>query len=121
MSRLIATLHFVSFFSLSLSLSLSLPLLYHKTILDKGIAEDGSNLSGVSAVCSWEDGAGRKAAGAATLANGIVPAITGVPNTAGNAEEAEAVEVELLRTQTLDAVHLSFNLESGRLILLALR
>ena len=99
--------------------ALSLP--HHKTILDRGIAEDGSNLSGVSAVCSWEDGAGRKAAGAATLTNGIVPAVTGVPNLTDTAEEVGPVEVELLRTQTLDVVHLSFNLESGRLILLALR
>lgn len=90
-------------------------------VLDKGIAEDGSNLSGVSAVCSWEDGAGRKAAGAAILANGVEPAVTGVPNLVGNAEEAGPVVLELLRTQTLDSVHLCFNLESGRLILLALR
>lgn len=47
----------------------------------------------------------------------FLPAVGGgaMPNGAGG------VEIELLRTTTLDSVRLSFNLESGQLILLALR
>ena len=88
-------------------------------LLKKGIAEEGSSLSGVSAVCSWEDGLGRKAAGAivSDLPGGGSVAAVGCVAHGGNG----GMELELLRTQTLDSVHLDFNLEAGKLILLALR
>ena len=77
-------------------------------------------MSGVSAVCSWADGSGRKAAGAV---------VTDIPNSGrgpvasiGCVTHGEnGLELELLRTQTLGTVHLEYNLEAGKLILLALR
>ena len=47
----------------------------------------------------------------------FLPAVGG----ASRQEGAGGMTVELLRTTTLDRVHLTFNLESGRLVLLALR
>ena len=77
-------------------------------------------MSGVSAVCSWEDGAGRKAAGT------IITDLPGMEGTAivggvTHGERGASTELELLRTQTLDHVDMLFNWEAGKLILLALR
>lgn len=86
-----------------------------QTHLSEGIAKDGSNLSGVSAVCSWEDEKGRRGGGAVVAdLPSLLTAVGGTPSQDGG-------ELELLRTTTLDKVHLTFNQESGRLILLALR
>ena len=74
----------------------------------------------MSAVCSWADGSGKKAAGAI---------VTDIPNSGrgpmasvGCVPHGEnGLELELLRTHTLNSVHLEYNLEAGKLILLALR
>lgn len=85
----------------------------------KGISQDGSSLSGVSAICSWEDGLGRKAAG--TIITDL-PGMEGVPPTVGGVAHGEVdMTIELLRTQTLDQVNLLFNLEAAKLVLLALK
>lgn len=70
-------------------------------------------------MCSWSDGSGRKAGGA----------IVDIPNngrgpvaSVGCVTHGEGgLELELLRTQTHDCIHLEYNLEAGKLILLALR
>ena len=69
-------------------------------------------------MCSWSDSNGRKAAGA------IVTDISN--NGRGPIASVECVthgdnSLELLRTQTLDSVNLEYNLETGKLILLAFR
>lgn len=90
-------------------------------LLKRGIAEDGSSLSGVSAVCSWEDGQGRKAAG--TIVTDLPGMGPNVPMVAGIAhgQSGSDTTLELLRTQTLDKVNLLFNYEAAKLIYLALR
>lgn len=89
--------------------------------MTKGIAEDGSTLSGVSAVCSWEDGMGRKAAGAiVTDLPGMGPGVAMVGGVAHGGGGGDTT-MELLRTQTLDCVDLLFNFEAAKLIFLALR
>lgn len=75
-------------------------------------------MSGVSAVCSWEDEHGRRGGGAVM---GDLPSLLPVVGGTTRQDGVGGVEVELLRTTTLEKVHLTFNLESGRLILLALR
>ena len=87
----------------------------------KGISEEGSSLSGVSAVCSWEDGLGRKAAG--TIITDL-PGMEGVPAVVEGVAHGEThgnTVIELLRTLTLEEVNLIFNLEAAKLLLLALK
>ncbi|XP_003382357.1 PREDICTED: suppressor of fused homolog [Amphimedon queenslandica] len=89
-------------------------------LLQKGITEEGSCLSGVSAVCSWEDGAGRKAGGAiVTDLPGMGPSISVVGSVAPHGAEG-GTTMELLRTQCLNYVELSFNFEAAKLLFLAL-
>lgn len=52
---------------------------------------------------------------------GDLPSLLPVVGGTTRQDGVGGVEVELLRTTTLEKVHLTFNLESGRLILLALR
>jgi suppressor of fused-like protein len=88
----------------------------------RGVEDEGSGLSGVSAVCSWEDGCGLKAAGSIiTELPGMEgpPAVRGVAHCKGS--EGGDMTIELLRTQTLKDVHLVFNLEAAKLIILALK
>ena len=75
-------------------------------------------MSGVSAVCSWSDGSGRKAAGA--IMTDIPNSGRGPVATVGCVTHGDN-SLELLRTHTLDSVNLEYNLEAGELILLALR
>jgi len=87
--------------------------LYHSSLIlqscvDEGVRVDGSNLSGVSAVCTWEDKEGHSASG------GLMPAVHGMA-------ESLPAAVELLRTISLEQVHLKFNLEAARLLPLAIR
>lgn len=78
--------------------------------MEQGITEDGSDLSGVSAVCSWEDRKGHPAP--AVLQEGVVN--SSMCNRGG-------VELELTGTTQLDTVHMNFNLEAASLLPLAIR
>ena len=84
-----------------------------QSIIDQGVSEDGSNLSGVSAVCSWEDKLGRPGSAlplpSGAIMNGHMPAI----------DQSESVE--LVGMTTLKEIHMKFNLEAAHLIPLALR
>jgi suppressor of fused-like protein len=94
----------------------------NQLLLMRGVEDEGSGLSGVSAVCSWEDGCGLKAAGSIiTELPGMEgpPAVRGVAHCKGS--EGGDMTIELLRTQTLKDVHLVFNLEAAKLIILALK
>ncbi|XP_067657154.1 suppressor of fused homolog [Haliotis asinina] len=142
--------------------------------VDHGIETEGSNLSGVSSRCSWEEPGDpdahsnyndddkenrlveidRRGSGdvdrriitdyeseqiKATLKKGLSNSRSNVPSHGGkddeydhrnqNSSRKESFDstvssegpTELIRTRTLDAVHLKFNLEAGSLLPLALR
>ncbi|NP_001161664.1 suppressor of fused-like protein [Saccoglossus kowalevskii] len=135
--------------------------------VDRGIETDGSNLSGVSAKCSWEDwdefssdSSGTEQSTPhiskfdseqikATLQRGlgqeraVLPPIQPPPSTnnirherdtnqdmldnrkpslGGSSEsDVEGSTMELIRTRSVDGVHLKFNMEAGALIPLALK
>lgn len=75
----------------------------------------------MSAVCSWEDGMGRKAAGAiVTDLPGMGPSISVVGSVAAHGADGGSM-MELLRTQCLDYVELAFNFEAAKLLFLALK
>lgn len=71
-----------------------------RVLVDEGVEAEGSLLSGVSALCLWEDGLGAQ------------PSTTS-PNS--------LIEPELLQITKLEEVHLKFNIEALRLLPLALR
>ena len=71
---------------------------------------DGSDLSGVSAVCSWEDKEGHPA-----------PSLGGKANSPMSNDRGSMTELELTRTTVLDSVHLKFNMEAALLLPLAIR
>lgn len=71
---------------------------------------DGSDLSGVSAVCSWEDKEGRPES-ALSLGG-----VANTPTTNGS-----VTELELTNTTALDSVHVKFNMEAALLLPLAIR
>ena len=64
-----------------------------RELVDEGVAKDGSLLSGVSALCGWEQHS---------------PALS-------------SVEQELVHTVHLQSVHLTFNMEALQLWPLAIR
>nr|4KMD_A Chain A, Sufu [Homo sapiens] len=72
--------------------------------VDKGIETDGSNLSGVSAKCAWDD-------------------LSRPPEDDSLESDSSTAIIphELIRTRQLESVHLKFNQESGALIPLCLR
>lgn len=76
--------------------------------MDEGIHVDGSNLSGVSAVCTWEDRECQS------------PSSDTTPTTL-TMEVADPTSGELLRTASLEQVQLKFNVEAARLLPLAIR
>lgn len=76
--------------------------------MDEGIRLDGSNLSGVSAVCTWEDRDSQS------------PSSDTTPTTL-TMEVADPTSGELLRTASLEQVLLRFNVEAARLLPLAIR
>lgn len=81
-----------------------------QSAIDEGVRRDGSNLSGVSAVCAWEDGQGRPGSALAP------PVVNGHVTVTDQSEAAELVGMA-----TLEGVHMKFNLEAAQLIPLALR
>jgi len=84
------------------------------------VYQDGSNLSGVSGVCSWEDADGIVGIGNvpdSSLAPAPLPEVHQLPP----AEDNGCVAAELIRTRTLDFIHIKFNKESGLLLPLVLR
>ena len=84
-----------------------------QVVVEEGVAKNGSHLSGVSAVCSWEDQLGRP--GSAFLPGHMTNGDThGIRSESG-------VAAELLNTVTLDKVHVKFNVEAARLLPLAIR
>ncbi|ESO96856.1 hypothetical protein LOTGIDRAFT_159604 [Lottia gigantea] len=107
--------------------------------VDQGIEQEGSNLSGVSNRCSWEEPDSEQIK--ATLTKGLSTSHNNLhnplrsentrdneshPNTNQSRKESFDSTVsegpaELTRTRTLDAIHLKFNLEAGLLLPLALR
>ena len=66
-----------------------------RALVDEGVELEGSLLSGVSALCWWEDGQG--------------------------CGHGAHVESELCEAVTLDKVHLKFNIEAMQLLPLAIR
>lgn len=88
-----------------------------QVIVEEGICKDGSHLSGVSAVCSWEDNLGR-------------PGTAFIPGHMTNGDDhvtpADQLEpgigaAELLHTVSLEKVHIKVNLEAANLLPLAIR
>ncbi|KAJ8317173.1 hypothetical protein KUTeg_005077 [Tegillarca granosa] len=105
--------------------------------VDQGIETEGSNLSGVNSKCSWEEpgdlgddfyneddkenilNVDRRGSQDESLPEISDFAITEISH--GNSHLIVRGPNELLRTRSLEAVHLKFNLEAGSLLPLALR
>ena len=89
--------------------------------MDEGVCREGSNLSGVSGVCSWEDADGVVGIGIMADSNLAhappLPEVHQLPP----ADDDGCVAAELIRTRTLDFVHIKFNKESGSLLPLVLK
>ena len=88
-----------------------------QVIVEEGVTRDGSHLSGVSAVCSWEDQLGRP--GSAFIPGHMTNG--GEHVTPADQSETGMGAAELLHTVTLDKVHLKFNMEAAKLLPLAIR
>ena len=81
------------------------------------MAKDGSHLSGVSAVCSWEDQLGRPG-------SAFIPGhMTNGDDHVAPVDQSECGldAAELLHTVMLDKVHLKFNVEAANLLPMAIR
>lgn len=79
---------------------------------ERGFEVEGSNLSGVSARCSWAEQDG---SGLAQLKDGSEC------EEDSNPKHALQESAELMHAKKLDGVHLVFNLEAGSLLPLAIR
>lgn len=88
--------------------------------VDEGVCREGSNLSGVSGVCSWEDAEGMVGIGGVADSS-LVPAPLPEVHQLPPADDNGCVAAELIRTRTLDFVHVKFNKESGSLLPLVLK
>lgn len=81
------------------------------------MAKEGSQLSGVSAVCGWEDQLGRP--GSAFIPGHMTNGDDHV--TPADQSESGLGATELLHTITLEKVHIKFNIEAANLLPLAIR
>ncbi|XP_065156532.1 suppressor of fused homolog [Atheta coriaria] len=100
--------------------------------LERGFELEGSNLSGVSARCSWSDGREKRKDGRITeeeseqiktaLQKGLQSSNIS-NNKCDDVRESSAMleSTELLHVKKLDGIHLVFNLEAGSLLPLAIR
>ena len=88
-----------------------------QVVVDEGVAKDGSHLSGVSAVCSWEDQLGRP--GSAFIPGHMTNGDAQV--TPADQSESGLDAAELLHIIALDKVNLKFNYEAANLLPLAIR
>ncbi|KAJ9584731.1 hypothetical protein L9F63_020936, partial [Diploptera punctata] len=91
--------------------------------VERGIEADGSNLSGVSARCSWADVNAQQlnTVGTSNLdSNENSYKRETLDNNSSN-ELGVLESTELLRSKKLEALHLTFNLEAGILLPLAIR
>ncbi|MGH0134482.1 UNVERIFIED_CONTAM: hypothetical protein FKN15_055036 [Acipenser sinensis] len=106
--------------------------------VDKGIETDGSNLSGVSAKCAWEDlsrppddeddsrsicvrSQPRRLSDKEEGVVSQLPKDGSRKDSLESESSAAIVPHELVRTRQLESVHLQFNQESGTLIPLCLK
>ncbi|GFG39370.1 hypothetical protein Cfor_08323 [Coptotermes formosanus] len=96
--------------------------------VERGIETEGSNLSGVSARCSWADVNVQHLTPGAELGDGEGgllregPATCPEPLDTPSSDEFGILEsTELLRSKRLESLHLTFNLEAGSLLPLAIR
>ena len=92
-------------------------MLHDQVMVEEGVAKDGSHLSGVSAVCSWEDNLGRP--GSAFIPGHMTNGDDHVAPVGQS--EASLGAAELIHTVTLDKVHIKFNLEAAHLLPMAIR
>eukprot|EP00731_Ephydatia_muelleri_P009014 Em0004g1352a len=83
-------------------------------MVQEGVRREGSNLSGVSAMCAWEDADGRPGTGLVNtdldaLGNGLLQPHQG------------AAEIELMSIRPLEYVHIKLNLEAANVLPLAIQ
>lgn len=97
-------------------------------LVDEGIETNGSNLSGVTANCSWSENLENGACGgydscseSEELAKFFGDDRRSVGRNSLGLVNAGLETTELLQTKVLESVHLTFNLESGSLLPLAIR
>ena len=86
----------------------------------EGVAKEGSNLTGVSGMCAWEDPddlAGYWQKETEQNHEEVPPPMTRQPNIPLLEGEVQS----LLRERTFEEMHIKFNLESGSVLPLALR
>eukprot|EP00118_Oscarella_pearsei_P002416 m.10502 g.10502 ORF g.10502 m.10502 type:complete len:439 (+) comp22380_c0_seq2:111-1427(+) len=113
--------------------------------VDEGISREGSDLTGVSSICSWEDANGVVGvndllvdplfmqlthitpSGLTAIPELRSPVAAQVPRASDTSHENAVpspgldTPAELMRTRTLDFVHLKFTIEAGSLLPLALK
>ncbi|CAH6945922.1 Sufu [Phodopus roborovskii] len=91
--------------------------------VDKGIETDGSNLSGVSAKCAWDDLSRppEDDEDSRSICIGTQPRRLSGKDSLESDSSTAIIPHELIRTRQLESVHLKFNQESGALIPLCLR
>ncbi|KAK9509233.1 hypothetical protein O3M35_006589 [Rhynocoris fuscipes] len=95
-------------------------------LVETGIETDGSNLSGVTASCSWTENCEIKAYGGfdgSKEYEDTVQCGSGKENLTcdGQSFDGGLESKELMPNKVLESLHLTFNLESGSLLPLALR
>ena len=88
----------------------------------EGMEKEGSNLSGVSGLCLWEDPSDNEEE--EPIIN--TPTVQQQQQTTLNPSILEAglqgnVQLELMPSRTLQEVHMKFNLEAGSLLPLCLK
>ncbi|KAF7254011.1 hypothetical protein EYD10_01141 [Varanus komodoensis] len=96
---------------------------HYQDRVDKGIETDGSNLSGVSAKCAWDDLSRppEDDEDSRSICIGTHPRRLSRKDSLESESSAAIIPHELIRTRQLESVHLKFNQESGALIPLCLR